>query len=159
MTVVMLLAGLVALVYGAGVIVRSGTRLAERLGISPFIVGLTVVAVGTSAPELAVGIQAMSQGQASLVLGNIVGASMVNLLLILGLVAAIRPVVMDQQTLRLDLPAMVVAATVVLLFSLDGALSRWEGLVLLGIALVYTAVQAWAARRQAASVGPRRRQR
>lgn len=154
MSVAMLLAGLVALVFGAGIIVRYGTRLAERLGISPFIVGLTVIAVGTSTPELAVGIQAMSQGQASLVLGNIVGASLVNLLLFLGLVSAIRPVMLDQQTLRLDLPAMVGAATLVLLLSLDGTVSRGEGIVLLGVALLYTALLVRAARRQAAQAGP-----
>lgn len=153
MIVATLLAGLVALVLGAEFIVRYGTRFAERLGISPFIVGLTVVSAGTSAPELAVGVQAMSRGEASLVLGNIAGTNMVNLLLILGLAAAIRPVVMDRQTLRLDLPAMVVSSTLVLLLSLDGTVSRREGTLLLAVALVYTAVLIRAARRQAARGG------
>ncbi|SDC05237.1 cation:H+ antiporter [Raineyella antarctica] len=149
MTIIALLGGLVALVAGAEGIVRYGTRLAERLGVSPLLVGLTVVSVGTSAPELAVGIQAMSRGEGSLVLGNLSGSNMVNLLLVLGLAAVFRPVVLQRQTLRLDLPAMVLSSVLVLLLSFDGALSRWEGLVLLAVAVGYTALLIRTARRQA----------
>ncbi|QAY62948.1 calcium/sodium antiporter [Xylanimonas allomyrinae] len=147
MTIVTLVAGLVFLIGGAEVIVRYGTRLARRLGISPLIVGLTVVSIGTSAPELAVGIDAMSRGQGSLVLGNIAGTNMVNLLLILGLAAAIRPIALQRQTLRLDLPAMVGSAVLLLALSLDGTLSTWEGVLLLGIAVGYTLVLIRTARR------------
>src|SRR5689334_16430586 len=127
MTVVALIAGLVALIAGAELIVNFGTRLARRLGISPLIVGLTIVSIGTSAPELAIGVDAMSRGAGSLVLGNIAGTNMVNLLLILGLSASIRPIVMQRQTLRIDLPAMVLSSLLLVLLSLDGSLSTWDG--------------------------------
>ncbi|GAB2474576.1 calcium/sodium antiporter [Xylanimonas ulmi] len=151
MTVLTLLGGLVFLIGGAEFVVRYGTRLARRLGISPLIIGLTVVSIGTSAPELAVGIDAMSRGQGSLVLGNIAGTNMVNLLLILGLAAAIRPITLQRQTFRLDLPAMVGSAVLLLLLSLDGALSTWEGVLLLAIAIGYTTLLLVTARREASS--------
>ncbi len=126
-----LVLGLGMLVGGAEVVVRFGTQLARRLHVSPIIIGLTVVSVGTSAPELAVGIDGMVKGQGNLVLGNIVGTNIVNLLLILGLSALIRSVPIQRSTLRLDLPAMIVASVVLLLLTVDGRLSTWDGLVLL----------------------------
>ncbi|WP_207207290.1 sodium:calcium antiporter [Xylanimonas protaetiae] len=120
MTILMLLGGLAALIAGAEIIVNFGTRLARMLGISPLIIGLTIVSIGTSAPELAVGIDAMRRDAGSLVLGNIAGTNLVNLLLILGLSAAIRPITLQRQTFRLDLPAMVGSSILLLLLSLDG---------------------------------------
>ncbi|QAY72946.1 calcium/sodium antiporter [Agromyces protaetiae] len=154
MTIVMLVGGLVLLVAGAELVVHFGTKLARRLGISPLIVGLTIVSIGTSAPELAVGIDAMIRGAGSLVLGNIAGTNMVNLLLILGLSAAIRPIVLQQQNLRLDLPAMVVSAALLVLLSLDRSLSTWDGLILLAVAVVYTWLLFAAARRQSRAASP-----
>ncbi len=148
LTTVRLIAGLVALIVGAEVIVRYGTRLAERLRISPLLIGLTIVSIGTSAPELAVGIDAMIRDQGSLVLGNITGTNMVNLLLILGLAAAIRPIELPRHTLRLDLPAMVISSVLLLLLTLDGGLATWEGTVLLAVAIGYTLLLVRAARRE-----------
>lgn len=150
LTIVSLLAGLIALIAGAEVIVRYGTRLAERLGISPLIIGLTIVSIGTSAPELAIGIDAMVRDQGSLVLGNITGTNMVNLLLILGLAAVIQPIALPRQTLRLDLPAMVLSSLLLLVLALDGGLSTWEGVVLLAVAIGYTLLLIRTARREAA---------
>jgi cation:H+ antiporter len=133
----LLVLGLVALVGGAEVVVRFGTQLARRLHVSPIIIGLTVVSLGTSAPELAVGIGGMSRGQGNLVLGNIVGTNIVNLLLILGLSALIRSIAIQRSTLRLDLPAMVVASVLLLLLTLDGRLSTRDGLVLLVPGVLY----------------------
>src|SRR5690606_25566942 len=96
--------GLVLLVGGADVMVRGGSRLAARLGISPLVIGLTVVAIGTSAPELVIGIDAVLRDSSALAVGNVVGTNLVNLLLILGISAAIRPVVVESRTIRFDLP-------------------------------------------------------
>ncbi|MCL2090764.1 MAG: calcium/sodium antiporter [Micrococcales bacterium] len=123
--------GLAMLVGGAEVVVRFGTQLARRLHVSPIIIGLTVVSVGTSAPELAVGIDGMVKGQGNLVLGNIVGTNIVNLLLILGLSALIRSVPVQRSMLKLDLPAMVVASLLLLALTLDGRLSVRDGVLLL----------------------------
>lgn len=142
------LAGLLLLIAGAELLTRSAVVLAAQLGIAPIVIGLTVVALGTSAPELAVGIQAASKGQGALAVGNIAGTNMVNILLILGLSSLIRPLALVSQTIRLDLPAMVVAAALMLLLAADGLLSRLDGAVLLGVGLVYTALVIRAARRE-----------
>ncbi|MCL2423930.1 MAG: calcium/sodium antiporter [Micrococcales bacterium] len=153
MAVFWLILGLVMLVGGAEVVVKYGTRLAYRLHVSPIIIGLTVVSIGTSAPELAVGIDGMVKGQGNLVLGNIVGTNIVNLLLILGLAAMIRSVAIRRSTLKLDLPAMVAASLLLLVIALDGDLSTWDGLILLSLGMAYMwTVVATARRRTAGSV-------
>ncbi len=149
---VSVLVGLVLLVLGAELIVRFGARLARRLGIPPILVGLTVVSIGTSAPELAVGIGAARSGEGSLALGNIAGTNLVNILLILGLSAAIRAIPMALQTLRLDLPVMGAVALLVLVFAVDGVMTRVEGGVLVGVAVGYTIVLVRWARRESARV-------
>jgi cation:H+ antiporter len=98
--VLQLVAGLVGLVLGAEVLVRSGARLATGFGVRPLLVGLTVVALGTSVPELAVGIDAALTGSPGLAVGNIVGTNLVNILLILGLSAVLVPIVFDRATLK-----------------------------------------------------------
>lgn len=107
-------AGLVALIGGAELLVRSGSTLASCLGIPPLIIGLTIVAIGTSAPELAVGIEAAMKGNGSLAIGNIAGTNIVNILLILGLSAIIEPLRLELRVLRFELPAMVASAVVLL---------------------------------------------
>jgi cation:H+ antiporter len=91
---------------GADLLVRGGAALASHLGVRPIVIGLTVVAVGTSLPELAVGIGAVRQGSPGLAVGNIVGTTLVNILFILGPSALIRPIAFERRTLRFDLPAM-----------------------------------------------------
>ena len=93
-TIVLLGGGLLALVAGAELLVRTASRLATSLGVSPIVVGLTVVSIGTSMPELAIGIDAARQGSSGLAVGNIVGTNLVNILLILGLSALIAPIVL-----------------------------------------------------------------
>ncbi len=148
----LVLVGLVTLVIGAEFMVRGGTRIAARLGISPIVVGLTVISIGTSIPELAVGIDAGLQGSGPLAVGNIAGTNIVNLLLILGLSAAIRPLLLQRQTLRIDLPMMASAAVILWWMARDGMLSRAEGVVLLLLTLAYTAVIVYLSRRQSAQV-------
>src|SRR3546814_6943223 len=155
---------LTALIAGAELLVRGGAALAARLGISPLLIGLTVVALGTSTPELAVGIEAAIRGNGSLAIGNIAGTNTVNILLILGLSAALQPLAIQMQTLRLELPAIVIAAATLLAFAWDGTLSRLEGLLLVTMGAAFTLAVIRAARRERLKVklgfarefGPRR---
>jgi cation:H+ antiporter len=127
--------GIVVLTAGAEGVVRGAAALARRLGVSALIVGLTVVAFGTSAPEVAVSVGASVTGRGDVALGNVVGSNIFNVLVILGISALITPLVVRRQLVRLDLPVMVGVSALPLLLGLDGRLSRGEGvlfLVLLG---------------------------
>jgi len=148
----LIVVGLAALIAGAELVLRAGTRLAARLGVSPLVIGLTVVSIGTSTPELAVGVDAVWVGAGDLAVGNIAGTNLVNLLLILGLSALLRPLTLHGQILRFDLPMMALAAISVLLMTLDRTLSRTDGVLLVAIALIYTAVILRVSRRESASV-------
>ncbi|MFE4106839.1 calcium/sodium antiporter [Almyronema epifaneia] len=133
-----LLVGLVLLVAGAELLVKGASRLAASVGIPPLIVGLTIVAYGTSAPELAVSIQSGLSQQAEIALGNIVGSNILNVLLILGISALISPLIVSQQLVRLDVPIMVGVSFLTLLFSLDGLINSSDGLVLVLGGICYT---------------------
>jgi cation:H+ antiporter len=144
---VLMVLGLVALITGAELLVRGGSRLAARLGIPPIVVGVTVVSLGTSTPELAIGVQSALQDDGTLALGNIAGTNTVNLLLILGLSALIRPLAMKTETLRFDLPVMSAAALLLLVMAWDGVLSRTEGVIMiLGAALYAGWIVVWTRR-------------
>ena len=132
--------GLFALIVGAEALVAGGSELAARMGVSPMIVGMTVVSIGTSLPELAVGIDAARSGSGPLAVGNIVGTNMVNLLLILGLSAAIVPLALRRRTIKIDLPTIVACAVLLWVLAADGELTARDGLVLLAVAIAYTAV-------------------
>ena len=145
-------AGLAGLIAGAELVLHGGIQLAGRLGISPIVIGLTIVAVGTSAPELAVGIDAVLQGSGDIAVGNIAGTNVVNILLILGLSALMRPLALRAETLWLDLPMMVVASFALLYMASDGDLSRTEGIVLVSASLIYTTAVLHVARRERKAV-------
>jgi cation:H+ antiporter len=148
----LIVAGLAGLLVGAELPVRGGAALASHLGVRPIVIGLTVVALGTSLPELAVGIDAVRQDSPGLAVGNIVGANLVMILLILGLSALIRPIAFERRTLRFDLPAMAAASLVLLLLALDGSLTRVEGVILGLGGAAYTAGIIWTSRRESAPV-------
>ena len=116
LNVVLLVVGLGVLYYGAEWLVTGSSKLAFSLGISPLIIGLTVVAFGTSAPELVVTGLASYQGQSGLSLGNIIGSNVCNIALVLGAAAVIRPVHVDQGTLRRDYPVIQGVILVVIVF-------------------------------------------
>jgi len=137
MMVLALVGGLAALIGGAEVVVKYGSNLARRLRISPMIIGLTVVSIGTSAPELAVGIDGMVRGAPSLVLGNIAGSNIANVLLILGIAAVLKPIAVRGDSLRLDLPVMVGVSLLAWLLVADGTVTTIEGTVLLAVAAGY----------------------
>ncbi|WKG01740.1 calcium/sodium antiporter [Mycolicibacterium sp. HK-90] len=144
--------GLIALAIGAEVMVRGGAQVASRLGISPILIGLTVVSIGTSLPELAVGVTAANEGSGELAVGNIAGTNVVNILFILGLSALIRPLAIKQRTLRFDLPVMAGAAVLLWVLALNGVLSRADGVILVCGAIVYTVVLILMSRRESREV-------
>lgn len=139
-TIALFVLGLALLIVGAEGLVRSASRMALGLGISPLVVGLTVVAFGTSAPELAVSIQSAlaGPGGADVALGNVVGSNIANVLLILGISAAITPLVVQQQLIRLDVPLMIGVSILVFLMAIDGVISRIDGLILFSGIVMYT---------------------
>lgn len=142
------LAGGIALLFvGAEFLVRGASALALRLGISPLVVGLTVVAFGTSAPELIVSVQAALSGSGGIAVGNVVGSNIANVALILGVAALIRPLRVEAQLVRFDMPLMVAVTGVLTLFLWDKTLSRPEASLLLTGFVSYIAFTLHQARR------------
>jgi cation:H+ antiporter len=130
--------GLVLLLAGAEWLVRGASRLASAAGVSPLVVGLTVVAFGTGAPEMAVSVQSAVSGNPDLAYGNVVGSNIVNVLLILGASTVVAPLRVARQLVRLDVPIMIGASMLCFAFCRDGAIGRGEGVALLAGSLLYT---------------------
>lgn len=130
-----IIGGFVALIVGGEVLVRGASGLAVAAKVSPVIIGLTVVAFGTSAPELAVSITSCYAGSTDLAIGNVVGSNITNILLILGLSAVAMPLSVHVRLFRLDIPIMILSAVALWALAANGQLSRLEG-VFLTIALV-----------------------
>lgn len=130
--------GLALLIAGAELVIRGAKQVATVLGVSPMVIGLTIVSIGTSAPELAIGIVAGLRGSGGLAVGNIAGTNAVNLLFILGLSALIRPLPLKSQVLKLELPVIVVAALLMTILAWDGVLSRSDGLLMLVAGISYS---------------------
>lgn len=130
MTWVMLIVGLVLLVIGADLLVKGAARLASNFGVPALVIGLTVVAFGTSAPELAVSVKAAYSGQAELAIANVVGSNIFNVLFILGVAALISPLVISHQLIRQDVPIMVGVSIVAVLMTLDGNINKLEAAIL-----------------------------
>ncbi len=138
LTTVLLVLGVILLVGGADLLVRGASKLAASVGISPLVVGLTVVAFGTSSPELAVSVRAAYTGEADIAIGNVVGSNIFNILFILGLSAMVTPLTVAQQLIRMDVPIMIGASLLLALLGLDGKIDRLDGSLLLGMVVVYT---------------------
>ncbi|MBN2114652.1 MAG: calcium/sodium antiporter [Acidimicrobiia bacterium] len=152
LTLVLFIAGFALLVIGAEALVRGASGLAGALGISPLVVGLTVVAFGTSAPEAAVTLQAAFAGRADLAVGNVVGSNIFNLLFVLGASALVVPLVVAQRLVRLEVPLMIGAGGLVLVLALDGGLGRLDGAILFAGILAYTVYAVRRGRRETAEV-------
>lgn len=150
MDLVRFVAGLAALVVGAELLVRGASRLATSFGISPLVVGLTIVAFGTSAPEIAVSVSAVLDGKGDLAIGNVVGSNIFNLLFILGVSALITPLSVHRQLIRQDAPLMLGSSLLLMLLVLDGGLSVRDGLLLFALFLGYTVFLIVQSRRQGA---------
>lgn len=155
MIAIEVLLGLGLMIAGAEFLVTGASRLARAVGLSPLVIGLTVVAYGTSAPEFAVGMRAGLGGQADIALGNVVGSNIFNVLFILGVSALIAPLTISSQLVRLDVPVMFGVSALTWLFAVDGAIVRWEGSCLaLGI-IFYTALLLRLGKKEgAASISP-----
>ena len=144
--------GLIALVVGAELLVRGASKLAISFGISPLVVGLTVVAFGTSAPEMAVSVQSAWSGQVDIALGNVVGSNIFNVLFILGASALIVPLVVHQQIIRQEVPVMIGASLLLWAMAADGGISRWEGLLLASLIVGYTFIIIRQSRRETSAI-------
>lgn len=137
-TFVALVVGLVCLVAGAELLVKGAATIASRLGIAPVIVGLTVVAFGTSAPELAVSVSATLGDNADVALGNVVGSNISNVLLILGASAVVGGLAVQQRIIRVDVPVLIAVSIAAFVMSLDNSIGRGDGIILVAGLLVYT---------------------
>ncbi|WP_036482023.1 calcium/sodium antiporter [Myxosarcina sp. GI1] len=147
-TILLLVCGFVLLVFGAEFLVKGASRLAIILRIPPLIIGLTIVAYGTSAPEMAVSIIASFAGQSDIAIGNALGSNICNILLILGLSALVAPLIVNRQVIRSDVPIMIGVTVLLLLFGLDGELGRMDGIILFIGALLYTFSLIYQSRKQ-----------
>jgi cation:H+ antiporter len=153
MTGALFLAGLVALIAGAELLVRGAARLARAFGISPLVVGLTVVAFGTSAPEIAVSVGAAASGKVDLTVGNVVGSNIFNVLFILGLSALITPLLVAQQLIRQEVPIMIGISVLLFALAADGVIGRAEAAALAGGLIAYTVFLVRQSRGEAAAAG------
>ncbi|HEX5136242.1 MAG TPA: calcium/sodium antiporter [Planctomycetota bacterium] len=142
------LGGLTLLIAGAEALVRGASRLAASFGVSPLVIGLTVVAFGTSAPEMAVSVQAARAGNPDLAFGNVAGSNICNVLLILGLSACVAPLVVAKKVIRQEVPVMIGVTLVAVFLAWDGVVGRVDGLLLVAGLLAYATIQIVQGRRE-----------
>jgi cation:H+ antiporter len=150
--VVLFVVGLILLVAGAERLVHGASRIARTLGVSPVIVGLTVVAYGTSAPEVVVSVVSVLKGQTSLALGNVIGSNIFNVLFILGICALIAPLVVSQRLVRFDVPLVIALSCLLYGFAYSGNVDRLEGAVFVALAVGYTVYTIVQSRRESDAV-------
>ena len=132
-----ILAGLTLLVIGGELLVRGAASLAAAFKISPLVIGLTVVAFGTSAPELCVSLQAANSGNAGVAVGNVIGSNIINVLFVLGAAALVAPLIVNSDLIRKDVPIMIAASFATWYMASDGFIERWEGIVLFASLCIY----------------------
>jgi len=147
LAVISILGGLVLLALGAEGLVRGSSSIALRMGVTPLVIGLTIVAFGTGSPEMIVSLQAALSGNSDLALGNIVGSNICNLALILGVAALVRPLHVRSTLLQREVPVMIAVTLLLGVLLYDGVLGRIEGAVLTMGAIAYTVVIYRAARK------------
>ncbi len=138
-TYLFIISGLVLLAVGAEGLVRGSSSIALRLGVTPLVIGLTVVAFGTGSPELFVSVQAAYNGNSGIALGNVIGSNISNIALILGLSALARPMPVRSELIRREVPLMICITLMLCLLLWDGTLSRIDGLILIIGSIAYTA--------------------
>lgn len=136
--ILFILGGLVLLYFGAEGLVRGSSAVALKLGLSPLVVGLTVVAYGTSMPELIVSVKSALAGQSGIAVGNVVGSNIFNIGVILGVASIICPIKVNFQLVKMDVPIMLFVTLLVMFFFRDGRLARWEAGVLFAGILLYS---------------------
>lgn len=146
----LVIAGLVLLVGGGEGLVRGASSIARRLGMSPIVVGLTIVAFATSSPELAVSVGAVLRDEPEIAVGNVVGSNIANILLILGISALVLPLLARRRLVKIDVPVMVVLSVLLLVLALDGRISTLDGLLLLVIVIAHMVWSVWSGMRAGA---------
>ena len=135
---VLLVTGFVMLIKGADIFVEGAAGIAAKFGIPQLVIGLTIVAMGTSAPEAAVSIAAAFKGTADITIGNVVGSNIINILVILGVTALIVAVAVQQSTVRYEIPFVILVTIVLLVMgALDGKIGRLDGVILWALFIVY----------------------
>jgi len=139
--------GLALLAAGAEGLVRGSTALAARLGVTPLVIGLTVVAFGTGSPELVVSLQAAADGRGGIAVGNVIGSNIMNIALVLGIAALVRPLEVRALVTRLEIPVLILASLLGWAFLAGGTLARWQGFVLLAVLALYGGARMFVARR------------
>lgn len=132
-----LLLGLAVLIIGGEFLVKGAVGISNKLKISPLVIGMTVVAFGTSAPELIVSVESALNGNSGIALGNVVGSNITNLALVLGITVLIFPIIADRQTKRIDFPMMLFATLLFYYFAIDGLISFSDGLILFTILVTF----------------------
>jgi len=133
----LLILGLAVLIFGGDLLVKGASGIALKLNMDPMVVGLTVVSLGTSAPELIVSIKSALNGNPDIAMGNVVGSNIANLGLVLAITAIVFPIAVNRKVLRIDWPVMVFFAALAFIFGLDNLITRFEGGVLLVTLVVY----------------------
>jgi cation:H+ antiporter len=146
--IIFFIAGLLLLYYGAGWLVRGSSGLARTMGLTPMVIGLTVVAFGTSAPELVVSLVSALKGKSMIALGNVVGSNICNIALVLGLTVVFQPVTTNRTVITRDIPIMLMISALLLLLSWNSVIGRVEGIGLFGGILFYTWFNYQAAKRE-----------
>jgi cation:H+ antiporter len=136
-TILVLLAGLALLIASGDFLVRGASSLALRFHISTLVVGLTVVAFGTSAPELFVSVRAALEGTPDIATGNVVGSNICNLALVLGITSLISPIKVHRDSLRIDWPVTMGASLLLFGLMFGGEISFWEGILFVGLLIIY----------------------
>jgi cation:H+ antiporter len=152
MQIFFFVAGLALLIAGGEALVRGASRIASALGVSPLIIGLTVVAFGTSSPEFAVSIHAAITGSSGVAIGNIIGSNIFNVLMILGVSALITPLIVSQQLIRLDVPLMIAVSILVFVLAADGAFTVLDGALLFLGLITYTVFLFYLSRKESSDV-------
>ncbi|PKP01020.1 MAG: hypothetical protein CVU11_16440 [Bacteroidetes bacterium HGW-Bacteroidetes-6] len=137
--ILFIVSSLVLLYFGSVWLVSGSSKLAGVYGIPPMIIGLTIVAFGTSSPELVVSVQASASGQTGLAIGNVIGSNILNVLLILGVTAVVRPILVAKRIIRSDIPLLISATALGIFVLWDSTLTFWDGIILIGGMLGYSA--------------------
>jgi cation:H+ antiporter len=150
--ILLFILGLLVLVAGAELLVRGSSRLAAAFGVSPLVIGLTIVALGTASPEIAVSLRAAMTGQGDITIGNVIGSNIFNILVVLGISAIVVPIVIAEQLIRLDVPIMIGISLLTYFLVLDGTLSFMNSMVLFIGVIAYTVFSLHQSRKESEEV-------
>lgn len=146
--VIKFIGGAILLLYGADLLVKGASNLAKSFGISSLVIGLTVVAFGTSAPELAVTLNASATAKPDIALGNVIGSNVFNILFILGLSALLSPLFVSRQVIKSELPVMIFAVILLFILAFNNVIDQFEGILLVLSGIIYTVFTIWKSRKE-----------